>query len=101
LKRDACCVKGHIIGGVDEAREHEREIEDRGSPDVFRMFVVFLVILVLYVGSTGPVVRICIHSKAGGAVQILYLSLVMLSNRCHSLDRFLDWYVNDLWKAKG
>jgi hypothetical protein len=84
---------------MNEVREHDAENEQHGS-GVFRMFAVFLVVLVLYVGSTGPVARMCIHRNAGGVIQILYLPLIVLSDRCRPLDRFLNWYVNDLWKAK-
>jgi len=76
------------------------ETEGR-SRGVFRIFLVFAFLLVAYPLSVGPVVKL---SEKGlisrKAVIILYAPLDMLRSRSPAIKRFLEWYVEDVWKIK-
>jgi len=57
------------------------------------------VVLRLYVLSTGPVLK---WSNARGGrnnVIFIYYPLIVLGHHVPAADRFLGWYVNELWKA--
>jgi hypothetical protein len=62
---------------------------------MLRWYVLIPTMLLLYVLSIGPAYRFL----PGSALPTLYRPLIQLENHCKPLDRFLTWYMEDVWKC--
>ena len=82
---------------TDEHRYAERE---NGGWGVFRILWVLALLLLLYIGSTGPVLKVCYRFHTNDSVATtIYAPLIIVCKHCSLIERFLDWYVKDLWRA--
>ena len=93
-----------IVAGVFRLRRmpvdvlRERRSQERGG-GLFRILWAFVVLIVLYVGSVGPVVKWGRTARSTPALGAFYAPLRFLSDRSSAVKHFLDWYVVDVWKA--
>jgi hypothetical protein len=62
---------------------------------ILRWFIIPLALFLLYVLSVGPVLRL----MPTHAVLNFYGPLIILEEHCRPLDRFVVWYVEDVWKC--
>jgi hypothetical protein len=73
---------------------------ESGSPAVSSRFLLWLALcLIAYPLSIGPVVKLCRGKTPPKPVQMFYIPLVVLSDRSPTFDRFLKWYVHDVWRT--
>src|SRR6266850_4333283 len=85
--------------GQSEAVEHESG-EDRRRSGLVRICWVFLVIIVLYVLSLGPVLKV--HPGAAissRSFKFFYKPIFALCGYFPAVSRLFDWYVHDVWRA--
>ena len=81
--------------------QDNHESEERKGTGLLRILGLLGVFLVLYVSSTGPVYRISGKThKLARTTGVIYAPLIYLSNRSPAVERFFDWYVLQVWKAR-
>ncbi len=73
-----------------------QQTSERTSPG-FPSWPIWLLLLLqlLYVLGIGPAYRFL----PGSAMAAIYRPLVTLEARCRPLDRFITWYMEDVWKC--
>ena len=76
------------------ARQHEKE---RSTFFLFTICYAVAVIPLLYVLSIGPVDWLVAGDYLATDVPYYERPLYSLANRLPVFDRFLDWYVSDVW----
>ena len=89
-------VKGESM--VDE--KDKEQVQERGGWSLLRILWVLGVVLALYVLSTGPVLKWSDTRRGRNKVILIYYPLIVLGHHVPAAERFLDWYVNELWKAQ-
>jgi hypothetical protein len=84
---------------VDEQDRHESE-ERKGS-GLLRILGILGVLLAIYALSTGPIYRFSGKDhKLGRITDVVYAPLIYLSQHSPRIERFFDWYVLQVWKAR-
>jgi hypothetical protein len=67
---------------------------------VSHLVAYFLIFLFLYVLSIGPAVKMERSSILNGQIiTAVYAPLGFLAEHCPPLQRFIDWYVYDVWRC--
>jgi len=84
-----------------EDEERDRAGQERTGSGLLRIFWVFVVIIVLYVLSIGPVVRMSYRSTTADWLLVIYTPLEYPAYYSRTASRFLKWYIEDVWGAKG
>ena len=76
----------------------------RGS-NALRRLVWGSALLAVYVMSVGPAARVYKHLQRSGqhprterGLEVFYTPLGNLARRCPPADRFLSWYLSDVWR---
>jgi len=79
---------------VDEKGEHDaQQSQERRGSGLLRIFWALVVVLVLYVLTTGPVIKICVERRGPSAtVNIFYRPLELANRHVPAAERFFDWY---------
>jgi hypothetical protein len=91
---------GKNIGGF-EKEERDRVGQERGGRGLFRIFWVFVVVIVVYVLSSGPVVRLSHRSTIARRLLVIYEPLASLAVHSRPASRFLEWYIGDVWHTSA
>jgi hypothetical protein len=88
--------------GVQEPRPLYEE--QRHASNVLRWLVWGSAFLAVYVLSVGPAARVYKHLQRSGqhprterGLEVFYSPLGFLARRCPPADRFLSWYLSDVW----
>jgi hypothetical protein len=93
-------VEGKILdgrmGGVEQVDGQQTE-QQRG-PGLIRFFWVFLLLLALYVGSVGPVMKYN-NKRVTPVIDAFYKPLEIIYKRLPVAKRFFDWYFH-LWMVE-
>lgn len=58
------------------------------------------VVLVLYVLSVGPVIKLVQKGVVSASAGVFYIPLFFLHDKTVVGKRFLEWYLEDVWKIK-
>jgi hypothetical protein len=82
--------------GEPDARESEGR-----SQGLLWWFLMFGFLLIIYPLSVGPVIKLCDKGLLSKKVVMVYGPLDTLMVRSRTLERFFDWYLEDVWKIKG
>lgn len=63
----------------------------------FRIFAWGLIVLILYILSIGPVLKLTDDGNTSDVVMFLYTPLILLAQNCEPFGYFLFWYLFSLW----
>jgi hypothetical protein len=66
---------------------------------LIKVFLAFVLLVVLYVGSSGPVLKMYGHRRPPLAVEVFYTPVMICYHYSPIAKRFLDWYFH-MWKIK-
>ena len=77
---------------MKQADEHQPS--EKGGPGLIKVFWAFLLLLVLYVGSIGPVVKVYGNGRAASSVHRFYMPLQFCYEHSPIAKRFFDWYLH-------
>jgi hypothetical protein len=83
--------------GIETAEYAKYAEREKGGWGLFRIFWVGSVVFVLYVLSTGPVMKACGPGRYGVVLRI-YAPLIVAS-RVPTIQAFFKWYISDVWKT--
>jgi hypothetical protein len=83
---------------MDEVREHDAESGRRGSGMIWVLGLV-LALPILYVGSIGPVLKLYPSPADSPFLFNVYTPVRLVIRRSTHADRFLRWYIYDVWKV--
>jgi hypothetical protein len=82
-----------------ETEESKHEGREKGGWGLFRFVWIGCVLLVLYVLSVGPVLKVCPRGLLKGPVYIAYFPITFLCDRCGGVRHLVYWYLFDVWKV--
>jgi hypothetical protein len=83
----------YALSMAQSAGEQSREAESRKW--TLSLFWLMPVLVFIYVLSIGPAYRFF----PGPALPVVYRPLTQLESRFKPLDRFMTWYMEDVWKC--
>jgi len=76
-------------------------VREAGRWGFFRVIWIGLAVVMLYVFSIGPAVKMACRSTTIDRSLVIYTPLEYVAYYSPTASRFLKWYIEDLWKAKG
>lgn len=79
--------------------------EEARKSSAFSWILGIVLIAVLYVGSIGPVIGCYVkftdeNETVAICVGCFYYPLIYAAENNERIDRYLTWYIDDLWAAK-
>ena len=95
-------VSAASVGAVEESEKEQ--VQERGGTGLLRMFAVFGIVVLLYVLSVGPVMKLDQkghpYSRPGPIISKVYWPLWAASRRVPPMDRVLCWYVFQVCRVR-
>src|ERR1051325_4141044 len=89
---------GH--GSERETAEYAEHAEgQKGGWGLLRFLWIGCVVLVLYVLSVGPLLKMDLLDRSR-VLGVIYSPLYYLDQHSRPADAFFDWYVYDVWKVR-
>jgi len=80
------------------APAHSAEFPVPAPRGVGGSLFLWLSLLVAYVLSTGPAVKLFAHGgDSEKFLSVLYAPLFLLAEHCHPVKDFFEWYLFDVW----
>jgi len=85
--------------GVDET--DQQGVQERPGCGLLRLFCVSGGVLLIYVLSTGPVLKFCPPASQTQIVNSFYMPLDVLASKVPVAGIFFWWYLDDVWRVHG